>query len=353
MEKRESNEGMNVQMDVFAPHKANLFIVMEDVSPASLNLGLGPAKSLVSSTIKKESLLTSVATLLTGTHDHLIVGDSCDLHGIQKRAYQDFFPEVLQIQDLVSKHTHRNGLIISGSSSEGLAKALATMSPSDSHIAMVWDNEEERFVSLHHQESLESVVFKISRDEVLADIRNHLDVSVLREDKIYNALYAELALMIRSALNVQRFDYSKDTYADMFLFGIHGLKEIQSQYGINSAEYTYALQLTEKTIQYLIKSLEHVYKEKLAYEIVYLPHVTYNDEPYCPNSMYAYHKTRQDEEPVDSNKTHGNYTIPEEIAEWHLFTWTWVGLLIILIFVVWALFSMDTNMDSNLLYPPK
>lgn len=164
--------------------------------------------------------------------------------------------------------------------------------------------------------------------------------------------YKEIASVLRFTTS---FDQSTHPNNQLYFVGFKSIGTVKSQFGEESLEYKNAIEILKKTVDNLLNKLKNVYNDKVLSEAIFLPRIFDEHSDQCnlfKSMKTGYLHTRtidiRDDGNNKTNITYGNYTVPEEIAEWHLFMWTWIALAVIAFFAIYAMYTMDIGEDSLL-----
>lgn len=285
-------EGVNIQMDVFSPYKSNILFLFNGIQPFDIDLKIGKNIQLHSASLRD-------------TYRSEYDDDEYDLetrcYGFDfiENQYKQFFPSTNSVQD-ITRSTYFYGI-----------------------------------------------------DDIISVIEQHFP-EMKDNIKMTNSLspfYTEIASILRFTSTLSQ----SNSFANKLYFvGFRSIGSIKSQYGVDSSEFKNAVKMIKKTVDNLLSKLKHVYNDKVLSEAIFLPRIFDEHTEQCNRfkSMMTGHLHSNSvsirDEDDKKNVTYGNYTIPDEIAEWHLFMWTWIGLAVVAFFAIYAMYTMDIGEDSLL-----
>lgn len=397
-----STEAINVAHDVFAPARANLFVVVDGVTSQELNmrdLEVSAAKTVRSSFSPSASAAAMVASLLTGAtpREHGIVADKWDYLGETEYAFIHAFPGVASIADVAAQYSLGKSRIVSASASAMYARALGVRPALNSygdHSVSVQYNVQRSVVEIVagltsspasglNSADLNTILLSHFRSEVLLDTTEH------------KALYAELAMILASVSDLSVHAQTA-TSADLYNFAITALNPIRAIHGSASSEYTSALSLVRRVIARAVEKVQHAYgKDSTIFEILsirsmprtasdeekivavalafnmeesqvraHYPHIYTSTEAPCsmlPANVEAVCATTFQDRVLeqirvagDSISFHRRYTVFQEetnfetVSSWLMFTAVWITMAVIALIIVYAFFQMDIGEDSLL-----
>jgi hypothetical protein len=396
-----------ISHDLFAPRRANLMLVVDGVTSQELNLRnveISASKVVRSSSSPAASSASLLASMLTGAtpREHGIVADKWEYLGETEHAYIHAFPDRASVADILAQYTFGSAQIVSASASPMFARALGlrpTLSAYSTHASTVQFNV---FNSRVEQISghLSSSVAHLSSENLISIIHTHFRDETLLETPEHQALYAELAMILKSVSELS-LRAQVATVPDMYSFAITALNPIRAIHGTAASEYTSALSLVRKTIVRAIEKVQHAYEDKAIYEVLcirmtpvktteqavvtvyrvsdilglsfeqtsaFWPHINTElinpcselhaagIEAYCPftrddrvmqqqsNALYA-EQTGSD---AFTRAVIDGSTADETVAQWLMFMFTWI-LLAVITYIIWyAFYSMDIGEDSLL-----
>lgn len=397
-------ETIDIQHDIFNPARANLLVVVDGVTSEELNLRnveISAPKAVRSSFLPSASAVSLLASMLTGAtpREHGIVADKWDYLGETEHAYIHVFPEVAQIADALAQYSQGESNIVSASASPVFARALGVrpaLSAYTSQSASLQFNVHTGSVEQIVGQKSSSVAGLITAD-LLALLRSHFRDETLLETPEHTALYAELAMILKSVSELSVRGQASARHPDLFSFAVTALNPIRAIHGTQNSEYTSALALVRKTIVRAIEKIQHAYSDKAIYEVLCVlstprtsedvlsiastvastldmpmsavlatfPHINTEIsfpceslaragvEAVCPHTRAE--RIAAQEATISSNVAFLNArevikedTADETVATWLMFMFTWIGLLIITYFIWYAFYTMDIGEDSLL-----
>lgn len=403
-----STEAVNVAHDVFAPARANLFVVVDGVTSQELNirdLEVSAAKTVRSSFSPSASPAAMVASLLTGAtpREHGIVADKWDYLGETEYAFIHAFPTVSSVADVAAQYSLGKSRIVSASASAMYARALgvrpALRSYGENSVSVQY-NVPRGVVEVVGGGYAISPASGLSASDLKTVLLSHFRNEPLLETAEHTALYSELA-MILSSVSELTVRAQVASSADLYNFAITALNPIRAIHGTASSEYTSALSLVRRVIARAVEKIQHAYgKDQTLFEILairtmprdtesinnkivaiasalnldtsavraHYPHIYTDTASPCEAIAEISSETIDAICPVDyadriseqlrlagpsiaanrRDTVFAEDTNFETIAMWIMFMATWIVLAVIAIIIVYSFFQMDIGEDSLL-----
>lgn len=375
--------------------------MVDGITSNDLNIeldGLSTIKPVKSSYSPKTSPATLIASMMTGANprNHGIVSNFWDYMGKKEYAYIHVFPDIAQITDVLAQYSHGTSHIISGSANPMYARAFGVRPQLNAY-----STHSSSIIFNHHTKIIESTLGKgpitpLTEDDILHYISTHFKNEMFYKSPEHLALYSEICMMIKSISEIESHLKSVE-FPDMYSFAISALNPIKAIHGQFSDEYLSSLLLVHKAVSRAIEKFQHAYNDKAIYEILcvnyisaashletqtisnliksndisleFFPHI-YNQDPhyctviqksgilaFCPHSpqirlseqsSWIASRVMIKSSNQTTNQTESETNNFETIANWHMFIWTSLILLLITYFIWYAMFTMDIGTNSLL-----
>jgi len=396
-------ESVPLSHDMFAPRRANLMVVVDGVTGRELNLRgveISASKEIRSSSLPVASSTALLASMLTGAtpRQHGIVADKWDYLGETEHAYIHAYPQQASLAEIVAQASSGHAQVIAASASQAFSRALGLRPSLNAYGTLAASLQ----YNVHSQRveqvagHLDSAVAHLDATELVAILRTHFRDETLLDTPEHLALYAELAMILKSVSELSLRAQAAAS-PDLYSFAITALNPIRTIHGTGASEYTSALALVRKTIVRAIEKVQHAYDDKAIYEVVcirttpraseevtaqiahvaqvldlsfdetarYFPHInTYLSNPcatlkaagiqaHCiadsGERLYAQQNSAELRQAFQFKRAVIEDKDAEAtVASWLMFMFTWIFLVIITFFIWWAFYNMDIGEDSVL-----
>lgn len=396
-------ESVPLSHDLFEPRRANLMVVVDGVTGRELNLRgveISASKEIRSSSSPVASPAALLASMLTGVtpRQHGIVADKWEYLGETEHAYIHAYPQHASLAEIVAQASSGRSHVVAASASQAFSRALGLRPSLNAYgtfaASLQYNVHSQRVEQVAGH--FDAAVAHLDSTELLAVLRTHFRDETLLETPEHLALYAELAMLLKSVSELSLRAQAAAS-PDLYSFAITALNPIRAIHGTGASEYTSALALVRKTIVRAIEKVQHAYDDKAIYEVIcmrttpraseevtaqiahvaqvleltldetarYFPHIhTYLNNPcvalnaagiqaHCIADQIARLNAQQDAAELRQAFQNKRAVIEDKdaeatVASWLMFMFTWIVLAIITFFIWWAFYNMDIGEDSVL-----
>ena len=390
-----SGSQLALDFDVFSPSHANLFVVIDGLTSEELSLhqeDLSHPIPIRSSYFPSASASSLLATVLTGKTPriHGIIADKWDYLGETEHAYVHAYPGAAQVADILVQATSGRSRVISASASPIFARALSVRT---SLIQYAQQSIATHFnTNTRMAQPLEGFNFPpLSQQDLIELLQSHFRDLVLIDTEEHKTLYAELALILKSVSDLHtRAQVS--TSPDLFNFAISALNPIRTLHSKDSSEYTSAVALVRQVLLRAMDKIQRAYgTESTSFQILcikstrkeselipkvaslisgtpkieeFFPNIYTPDDRdcqilaasgiqvFCPNSFQSRIQAQNNWLSYYSTKFERTIIVggteQETVAFWHMFMFTWIAFIVMVLIVWYCLYNMDIGEDSLL-----
>lgn len=342
---------------------ANFLFVIEGISKFS-NLEFLPVYRQSSTS---DSVASMIASMFTGRipSNHGIFSEIFKSSNSNRPhlAYYNTYPRFAQLADILVHSSFGQASVIFGSSNPFWGSCLGLRPDltrySNNSIFFFWNDQEEAIECITGN-SVTANNSKIHKKKIYSLMRQH-SKGALHESPEHLVLYVELAMILEGSFYAS---YFTQHYTHLYQFSITALPNLEKKFGSKSEIYMEALSLIERVIDHSINFSKLNYDNRLHYEILLVNQVSF-DEKY--KNFFLLNNAMTDENPKAipaivpinkilylANTKSGNNERPfiegssleETVMLWHLFIWTIVFLVVVLVIVIRYMTGIENNKST-------